>query len=312
MKIVALAGGVGGAKLITGLAQILPKSELTVIVNTGDDFDHFGLRICPDLDTICYSLAGIANIDTGWGLQTETWNALGTIQALGGPTWFRLGDRDLGTHMERTRQLSAGNPLSQVTKNFCRALGIETIILPMTDGRFATYIVTSEDNELPFQEYFVHQQCRPVIKSFRFEGSENCEPAAGVLEAINAAELIVICPSNPWVSIGPILAVQSIKESIRNRPVVAVSPIIGGKTVKGPAAKMYLELGIQPSPDAVAELYKDFLSGLIIDEIDRDQNDIISARGIILYITDILMKNDEDRRRLAGEVLTFGKMLTWR
>ena len=312
MKIVALAGGVGGAKLVVGLAEILPPEDLTVIVNTGDDFDHFGLRICPDLDTICYSLAGYANLETGWGLQDETWQALKTIEMLGGPNWFKLGDRDLGLHLERTRLISSGIPLSQVTLNICRALGIIIQVLPMTDDKVATWILTEDDEVLPFQEYFVHQECKPIVKSFRFEGHDSSQPARGVLEVLETADLIIICPSNPWVSIGPILSVPGIKESIKRRPVVAISPIIGGKAVKGPAAKMYYELGITPSPAAIADQYKEFLSGLIIDEIDHNQADEISERGIILYVTKTLMSNIEDRRRLAGEVVTFGKMLTWR
>ncbi len=206
MKIVALAGGVGGAKLAHGLAQILPPEDLTVIVNTGDDFEHLGLTICPDLDTVCYTLAGLANSETGWGRENETWNTISNIEKLGGPNWFRLGDQDFGTHIERTRRLKGGEPLSQITKDFCKAWGIKQTILPMTDSSVRT-IVNTDEGELAFQEYFVHRHCEPRVKGFRFEGVEVAEPVIGAREAIESAEAIVICPSNPWVSIDPILHV---------------------------------------------------------------------------------------------------------
>ena len=279
MKIVALAGGVGGAKLAHGLAQILPPEDLTVIVNTGDDFEHLGLTICPDLDTVCYTLAGLANPETGWGRENETWNTISNIEKLGGPNWFRLGDQDFATHLERTRRLKEGQSLSQITKDFCKAWGIKQTILPMTDSPVRT-IVNTDEGELAFQEYFVHRHCEPRVKGFRFDGVEVAEPVIGAREAIESAQAIVICPSNPWVSVDPILRVISLTptplpEGEGTKTVVAVSPIIGGKTVKGPAAKMYAELGIEPSALAVAEHYRDLLSGFVLDNTDRHLSDKI-------------------------------------
>src|SRR5688572_13072733 len=234
MKIVAFAGGVGGAKFAHGLAHVLPPEDLTVIVNTGDDFEHYGLYICPDLDTVCYTLAGMANPDTGWGRVNETWNAIENAARLGGPAWFRLGDQDLGTHLERTRRLNKGQTLSQITSDFCKAWGIEQTILPMSDQPVRT-IVETEEGDLAFQEYFVYRRCEPRVTGFRFEGVDLAVPAPGVREAIQSGDAVIICPSNPWVSIDPILHV--IKKV--DKPVIGISPIIGGQTVKGPAAKMF-------------------------------------------------------------------------
>ncbi len=296
-KIVALAGGVGGAKLAHGLAQILAPEDLTIIVNTGDDFEHLGLTICPDLDTVCYTLAGLANPETGWGRVNETWNMIENIEKLGGPNWFRLGDQDIATHLERTRRLKGGETLSQITKDFCKAWGIKHTILPMTDSPVRT-IVDTDEGELAFQEYFVHRRCEPRVKGFRFDGVEVAEPTVGAKEAIESADAIVICPSNPWVSIDPILRVIP----KINKPVIAVSPILGGKTVKGPAAKMYAELGIEPSALAVAEHYRGLLSGFVLDSIDSQLSKQISVRTLV---TDTLMNNIADRTRLAMDVLNF-------
>jgi len=296
-RIVALAGGVGGAKLAHGLAQIMPPEDLTIIVNTGDDFEHLGLTICPDLDTVCYTLAGLANPETGWGRENETWNTISNIERLGGPNWFRLGDQDFGTHLERTRRLNDGQSLSQVTKDFCKAWGIKQTVLPMTDSPVRT-IVDTDEGELAFQEYFVHRRCEPRVKGFRFDGVKGAQPAIGVREAIESAQAIVICPSNPWVSVDPILRViQKI-----NKPVVAVSPIIGGKTVKGPAAKMFAELGIDPSALSVAKHYQGLLSGFVLDNTDKHLSDKIETRTLV---TDTLMNSDTDRARLAMDVLHF-------
>jgi LPPG:FO 2-phospho-L-lactate transferase len=297
MKIAALAGGVGGAKLAHGLAQILAPEDLTVIVNTGDDFEHLGLTICPDLDTVCYTLAGLANPETGWGRVNESWNTITNIEKLGGPNWFRLGDQDIATHLERTRRLKEGQSLSQIAKDFCKAWGIKHTVLPMTDSPVRT-IVDTDEGELAFQEYFVHKRCEPRVKGFRFDGVEVAEPAIGAKEAIESADAIVICPSNPWVSIDPILKV--IKKI--NKPVIAVSPIIGGKAVKGPAAKMYAELGIEPSALAVAEHYRGLLSGFVLDSVDSELSILISVKTLV---TDTLMKDLADRTRLAMDVLHF-------
>ena len=308
MKIVALAGGVGGAKLADGLAQLLPPADLTVIVNTGDDFEHLGLTICPDLDTVCYTLAGLANPETGWGRVDETFQALENITRLGGPDWFHVGDRDLGTHLERTRRLKEGQPLSQVTRDFCRAWGVKHAVLPMSDGPVRTIVDTVEFGELPFQEYFVHRRCEPKVKGFRFAGIEAARPAPGVMEAIAQADALVLCPSNPWVSIDPILAITQLR-SVVGRPssVLAVSPIIGGQTVKGPAAKMYAELGIPPSALAVAEHYRGLLTDFVFDIVDSPLADAIQKLDMRPHVTDTLMKALSDRSRLAQDVLNLIK-----
>jgi LPPG:FO 2-phospho-L-lactate transferase len=325
IQVVALAGGVGGAKLAHGLAQCLPPENLTVIVNVGDDFEHLGVRICPDLDTVCYTLAGLANPTTGWGRADETWNVFEGVTKLGGPSWFRLGDSDLSTHLERTRRLRAGQPLSQITRDFCQAWGMQLTVLPATDDFTPTWVYT-DSGELPFQEYFVHRQCQPHVLGFRFEGVERAHPAPGVLEALRSAELVVICPSNPWVSIDPVLAIPGVRETLSPYPlsheplretgkepgrqvVLAVSPIIGGKTVKGPAAKMYTELGIQPSALAVARHYGSLLNGFVLDNIDAVQAEAVQLMEIRTLATDTLMPTFDERRRLAQEVLDFGRLL---
>ena len=307
-KIVALAGGVGGAKLAHGLAQILHPEDLTVIVNTGDDFEHYGLYICPDLDTVCYTLAGLANPETGWGRVNETWNVIENAKRLGGPAWFNLGDQDLGTHLERTRRLKAGDSLSEITKDFCKAWGVEHTVLPMSDQPVRTMVDTNE-GELAFQEYFVHRRCEPRVKGFRFEGVESAEPTPGTREAIQSADAVIICPSNPWVSIDPILKVLSLTPALSHwemgKKVVAVSPIIGGQTVKGPAAKMYSELGIEPSAFAVANHYRGLLKGFVIDTIDEQLIESVKGLSMQTHVTYTVMKSHVDRKQLASEVLSF-------
>ncbi len=306
MNVVALAGGVGGAKLADGLAQVLPPEELTIIVNTGDDFEHWGLKICPDLDTVCYTLAGLANPETGWGRVDESWNAFDSVAQLGGADWFRIGDKDLGTHLERTRRLREGDKLSEVTRDFCKAWGIEHPILPMSDDPIATMVHT-DVGVLPFQEYFVQQKCQPKVKDFIFAGVERSRPAEGVLTSVAGADIVVVCPSNPWVSINPILAVPTLRSVLNSRSIIAVSPIIGGKALKGPAAKMYAELGIQPSAYAVAQHYQGFLSGIVIDTVDKDYESSIQALGVIPFVTNTIMKTRSDRQRLANAVMQFGE-----
>jgi len=306
LKIVALAGGVGGAKLAHGLAQILPPEDLTVIVNTGDDFEHYGLYICPDLDTVCYTLAGIANPETGWGRVDETWNVMENISKLDGLDWFRLGDQDLGTHLERTRRLKEGQSLSEITRDFYKAWGIEHTVLPMSDQPVRT-VVDTDEGELPFQEYFVHRRCEPRVKGFRFEGADKAEPAPGAREAIRSADAIVICPSNPWVSVDPILEVLHPLLSGEGPGVrsVAVSPIIGGKTVKGPAAKMYRELGIEPSALAVANHYRGLVTHFMMDTSDAQLIESVRGLNMQTHVTNTVMKSHEDRKRLAENLLTF-------
>ncbi len=305
MKVVALAGGVGGAKLADGLAGNLPPGGLTVIVNTGDDFEHYGLNICPDLDTVCYMLAGLHNPETGWGRASESWHAFENVALLGGPTWFRLGDRDLGTHLERTRRLRAGERLSAITADFCAAWGIRARVLPMSDQPIPTIVMTDE-GELAFQEYFVARQCQPKVTGFRFEGVLQAKPAPGVLEAIQTAEVAVICPSNPWVSIDPILAVPGVRDELLKKRVVAVSPLVGGKAIKGPAAKMFTELEIEPSAAAVAAHYGGLLSGFVLDKMDENLTKSIRLKTLI---TDTIMVEKQDRLRLGEEVLSFARAL---
>ncbi len=237
MKITALAGGVGGAKLSDGLAQILSPKDLTIIVNTGDDFEYLGLYVSPDLDTVCYTLAGLANPETGWGRDKETFTLLENIRKLGGPDWFRLGDMDTATHLERTRRLREGKTLSQITSEFCHAWRISHSIIPMSNQPVHTMVETAEDGDLEFQEYFVKRKCDPIVKGFRFDGIASALPAPGVLEAITKSDAIVICPSNPWVSIDTILSIPGIRTTIASKKTVAVSPIIGGRASKGTGCK---------------------------------------------------------------------------
>jgi LPPG:FO 2-phospho-L-lactate transferase len=304
INITALAGGVGGARLADGLAQVLPPEDLSILVNVGDDFEHLGLTICPDLDTVFYTLTGLSNPATGWGRSDETWAALETLAALGGPNWFRLGDHDLGLHLERTRRRRLGQPLSRIMADFFRAYDVPVKVYPATDDAVPTWVYTNE-GELPFQDYFVRRQCQPSVTGFRFAGAEQAEPAPGVLTALAAAQVVVFCPSNPWVSIDPILAIPGVKAAVAARPVIAVSPIIGGQTVKGPAAKMFAELGITPSALAVARHYQGLCRGFVIDTIDAGLAPQIEALGMRLLVTDTLMKTAPDRARLAKEVITF-------
>jgi LPPG:FO 2-phospho-L-lactate transferase len=305
MKVTALAGGVGGAKLVDGLAHVLNPDELTVIVNTGDDFEYLGLRICPDLDTVCYTLAGEANPITGWGRKDESWNAFNEICRLGGADWFSLGDRDLATHILRTNLLKQGQTLSQITTMFCQHWGIQVRIIPMTNDPVPTIVLTKDGRELSFQEYFVHQKCEPEVSGFCFEGHEKAKPPDGLLRAIDSAELVVICPSNPWVSIQPILSIPGVLDQLCKKHVVAVSPIVGGQTIKGPAAKMYQELGITPSAAAVADTYRGLIHSIVIDKQDGSQAAQINGWGIMTLVTDTIMKNRSDRLRLAREILDF-------
>jgi LPPG:FO 2-phospho-L-lactate transferase len=308
LKIAALAGGVGGAKLADGLNQMLPAGDLSIIVNTGDDFDHYGLRICPDLDTVCYTLAGMANPETGWGVEGDTFSALSAAAKLGGPDWFRIGDRDLGTHLERTRRTAAGETLSEITAGFCQRWGVSAKVIPMSDERVSTLVHTSEGT-LPFQEYFVHRQCQPVVSGFTFENFENTHPAPAALEAIEGADDVVICPSNPWVSIGPILAYDEIRALISRKIVVAVSPIVGGKALRGPAAKMYTEMGWEASAQSVARHYGSILTGFMLDNQDEAAARIIDRSGIISRVSNTIMQTREDRRELARQVLEFAAEL---
>lgn len=307
MNVTVLAGGVGGAKLAHGFALCQPEIRLTVIVNTGDDFDHFGLRICPDLDTVCYTLAGLANPQTGWGRKEDTFEVLQCIAELGGPTWFQLGDKDLATHLERTRRLKEGQPLSEVVRSFCERWEIEVQVLPMSNDPVRTMVHTQEYGWIGFQDYFVRYGCQPTVKDFAFEGCERASPAPGVIEALEASDLIVIAPSNPWVSIQPILSLRGVSSTIHSKKAIAVSPIIQGRTIKGPAAKMYRELGIEPSALAVAQHYHPFLWGFVMDELDRGLESSLRSSGIMVLITQTIMHDERERLALAKKILTFSK-----
>jgi len=304
MKVVALAGGVGGAKLADGLARILSPQDLTIIVNTGDDFEHWGLNVCPDLDSVCYMLAGFNNTVTGWGRADESWNAFEEIKKLGGDDWFRIGDKDLATHLMRSGRLRQGVRLSQVTAELCNRWQIRPAVLPMTDDPVYTWVQTVEHGLLPFQQYFVQHGCRPRVSGFEFRGAQDSKPAPGVIMAIDEADMIAVCPSNPMVSIGPILAVPGILDALRRKKwVVAVSPLINGKAVKGPAAKMYEELGMQPSSLEVAKHYRGWVHHIFIDAVDQDLAGSIRALGLDVSVGNIMMSAAEDRIRLAELVL---------
>lgn len=309
LRVVALAGGVGGAKLVVGLDQLLPPGQLTAIVNTGDDFEHFGLKICPDLDTVCYSLAGMADSQHGWGLANETWQVSRSLENLEAPTWFQLGDRDLATHLERTRLLQAGLSLSEVTSHFCQLWGIHSSVLPMSDAPAPTLIETRDDRILGFQEYFVREHFAPEVSTVILNGGSPAEPAADLLPALSEADLVVICPSNPWVSIDPILNVSGIRPLLYSKPVIAVSPIIQGQALKGPAAKLFKELGIEPSARAVREHYGDLLNAFMMDQLDRSASENDTSKGIINCYTNTIMKTEEDKRQLARVVLELGLRL---
>lgn len=308
-NVVALAGGVGGAKLAYGLYQIVPPEKLTIIVNTGDDFEHLGLHISPDLDTMMYTLAGLANPSTGWGVKDESWNMMAALARYGQPTWFQLGDRDLATHLLRTKWLRESYPYNWVTRELSQRLGIRCTILPMTESLVRTMIMT-EQGEMAFQEYFVQKQCQPVVKSIRFAGAEQAHPSREVASALRNADAIVFCPSNPLLSLDPILALPNMRRIIAASrvPRIAVSPIVGGAALKGPAAKLMKELGQEVSPTGVARHLNDVVTGFVLDHVDQAHQEAINALGLRTFVTGTVMLNDEDRVRLARDVLEFAGM----
>jgi len=307
--VVALSGGIGGAKLALGLYRTLPPNSLMVVCNTGDDFEHLGLSISPDLDTVLYTLAGVANPETGWGRANETWIFMQALEQLGGETWFRLGDADLATHVERTRRLASGESLSSISDDFRMRLGVHARLVPMCDEPVRTTVLTDE-GLLPFQRYFVERRCAPKVTGFEFEGAGEARPTPALREALTREQLraVVICPSNPFISIDPILAVPGMRAAIAacRAPVVAVSPIIGGRAVKGPTAKMMAELGVPTSALAVAEHYGDLLDGFVLDHADADQ---VLAIDVPCLSAQTLMRSEDDRRRLASEVLAFARRI---
>jgi LPPG:FO 2-phospho-L-lactate transferase len=308
-QVVALAGGVGGAKLAAGLQAHLGE-RLTVVVNTGDDLERHGLLVCPDHDTVMYTLAGLANREQGWGLANETFAAAEMLERYGEETWFRLGDRDLATHIARTRRLRDGARLTEVSRELAMALLVRATILPMTDDTVRTEVGT-DDGWLEFQDYFVRRHQEPEVLEVRFRGAEAAEVTAEVMAACAAAELIVVAPSNPIVSIGPILAVPGVRQAIdaaraRGVPVIAVSPIIAGRALKGPADRMLASLGHEASALGVARIYADWIDTFVLDRQDAGLADDVAGLGIEAVVTDTVMADDAGRSRLAGEILAIG------
>ena len=309
-KVVALAGGVGGAKLAHGIQMALQAPELTVIVNTADDFKLWDLHISPDLDTVMYTLGGVANPETGWGVAGDTWQAMEMLGRYGRDAWFRLGDRDLATHILRTQMLSEGRTLSQATRDLAAALGIGATILPMCDEPVQTLVQTAAGT-LDFQDYFVRRRHADRVSGFTFQGIESAIPAPGVITALESASAIILCPSNPHVSIGPILSVPGLREALVSSTAVkiAVSPIVGGAALKGPAADMMSAMGHEVSPAGVAQIYEGLVDGMVIDDLDRALAPRIEASGMAVSVTGTIMKSDTDRFELARHVLTFSESL---
>jgi LPPG:FO 2-phospho-L-lactate transferase len=309
MSVVAISGGIGGAKLALGLDRILRAGDLTLVVNTGDDFDHFGLRICPDLDTMLYTLADLADPVQGWGRRDETWTMMQTWESLKEDTWFKLGDADTALHVARTHRLNRGSTLTEVTEHFRTRLGIASRILPMTDERVETRVDT-DAGDLAFQDYFVRRRCEPRALSIRFVGALGASPAPGVLASLSSPGLqaIVLCPSNPYLSIDPLLAIVRLRESLEKRaaPLIAVSPLIGGRAVKGPTAKIMQELGIPMTPTSIYEHYQGLLDAIVVDSVDADAAMQIP---IPVFSTATLMSSLDDRLRLAQFVLDCARSL---
>lgn len=307
-SVLALCGGIGGAKLALGLARSLGAGDLTVLVNTGDDFEYLGLKISPDIDTVLYTLAGLSDPERGWGRADETWNFMSAIREMGGESWFQLGDRDLAMHVERTKYLHAGGILTDFVEGVAHRLGLHTRILPMTDEEVRT-IVETENDTLEFQRYFVEQRCRPQVRSLWFAGACRTRISATVSHAIfDASRAIIICPSNPYLSIDPILSIPGMRLALHQAtaPIVAVSPIIGGEAVKGPTAKIMSELGLPVTNVAIADHYRGLIDGLIVDVVDADD---AAAIDVPVHVAPTLMHDLADRVRLGGEALAFAETL---
>lgn len=308
-RVVALCGGIGGAKLALGLQEVIGDERLLVVVNTGDDFDHLGLHVSPDIDTVIYTLAGLANPDTGWGRAGETWNFMTSLAQLGGETWFQLGDKDLAMHVERTRRLRAGESLSAITDDIRRRLGIAVRVLPMSDDPLRT-MVDTEEGLLPFQRYFVERKCEPRLKAVLFQGAQEARPLGEVLSTLAAPDLraVILCPSNPYLSTAPILALPGMNEALRatSAPVLAVTPIISGGAVKGPTAKIMTELGLQVSPVSVARHYAKLIDGFVLDVRDHD---VAPEIRMPVAIEQTLMSSLKDKIELARSVLNFADSL---
>lgn len=302
--ITVLTGGTGGAKFVDALKQLLPAPQLMLIVNTGDDLEWWGLHVSPDLDSIMYVLAGMLSRDRGWGVEGDTFECLEAMRRMGAPAWFRVGERDLATHLSRTQLLASGHTLTQATAEIAAALGVQSRILPMTDARVETR-VTTPDGELSFQEYFVRERYRPEVRSVSFVGAERATPAPGVLEAIMRAQAVVLAPSNPITSIGPILAVPGIREALQETEaaVAAISPIVGGAAVSGPAGALMASQGLPVSVAGVAQAYEDFLDLLIVDKRDSSEVNALRQSGLHVHCANTIMKTAEDKATLAAAVL---------
>ena len=307
-KVLALSGGVGGAKLALGLSKCLSPEQLTIVANTADDFEHLGLSISPDLDTVMYTLADLSNKELGWGLAGESWNAMSALESLGGDTWFRLGDRDLATHLERSQRLKAGESLTEVTRYLCNRLNVEHPVIPMTNDPVRTRVKTHQ-GELAFQEYFVREQCQPEVTGFYFDGLEQAEANPLLQQLLSDAELeaIIICPSNPFVSVAPIIDLPGVREAIKasSAPVIAVSPIVAGIAIKGPTAKMMKELDMPSTALSVAGYYGDLLDGFVLDNSDHGLQSELQDQGMPVRVTATIMKSLQDRINLAEDVLAF-------
>ncbi len=300
-----IAGGVGAARFLRGLVRAVDPAGVTAIVNVADDTVVHGLHVSPDLDTVTYTLAGVDNTETGWGVADETWQAMETMRRYGGETWFNLGDRDLGTNLFRTGRLQAGEPLSAITAAITAGWGIEATLLPVTDGRIETRVTTADHGEIGFQEYFVRHRHAVPVSSVRFAGIDQTVPGPGVLQAIADADVVVIAPSNPVVSIGPVISVPGIREAIlaRRDRVVGISPIVGGKALKGPADRLMRELGMEPSVVGVAEAYRELAATLVIDQVDAGQTGAVEATGVRCLVTDTIMRDPEVAAALATTVI---------
>lgn len=305
--VLALCGGVGGAKLAAGLTAVLPADRLTVVVNTGDDFEHLGLSISPDIDTVLYTLSGLNDEQRGWGLANESWAALDMLGRLGEPKWFQLGDRDLATHISRSHRLRSGESLSAVTASLARALGIAPAIVPMSDDQVRTQIETADGRVLPFQNYFVAEQCKPVARAIRYAGADAAKASAGFLEALEHSDLgcVIVCPSNPYLSIDPLLALPGVRDRLEGLrvPRVAVSPIVAGKAIKGPLAKLMAELAAGADVAAIARHYCGLIDCLVIDEADAAEAPKIEAEGARAVIAPAIMRSHADRAALARATL---------
>ncbi len=310
-RVLAISGGVGGAKLALGLSRLLGPDELTIAVNTGDDETFHGLHVSPDVDTVVYALAGLTNPDTGWGVAGDSFHTLDTLGRLGGETWFKLGDLDLAMHLRRTELLASGSTLTEATRAICEALGVRHPVVPMSDAPVRT-IAQTEHGEMAFQEYFVRHACEPRITGVRFEGASDAPPSTALSEALATADAIVFCPSNPLVSIEPVLAVQGVRDAIERSvgPRIAVSPIVGGRALKGPAAKMMDELGEEVSNAGVARRYTGLVDVLVLDEGDAAEAPAVEGLGIAAHIAPTIMTTEDDKTALAREVLAVVERFT--